>query len=62
MAVTSTAFPRRKQFNSSFPGFDIPCGIEAVATHTFFSDTHAIDSCVTMAQHFVGKDSLVSGL
>ena len=33
---------------------------EAVATDSIFSDTPAIDSGVTMAQTFVGKDSLVS--
>ena len=30
------------------------------ATDTIFSDTPAVDSGVTMAQIFVGKDSLVS--
>ena len=31
-----------------------------MATDTIFSDTPAIDSGVTMAQLFVGKDTLVS--
>ena len=50
----------RKHFNSRFPAFNIPHRNEAVATDTIFSDTPAIDSGVTMAQNFVGKDSLVS--
>ena len=59
-AVTSTRFPVRKQFKSRFPAFNIPHRNEAVATDPIFSDTPAIDSGVTMAQTFVGKDSLVS--
>ena len=59
-AVTSARFPMRKHFKSRFPAFNIPCRNEAVATDTIFSDTPAIDSGVTMAQIFVGKDSLVS--
>ena len=59
-AVTSTRFPMRKHFKSRFPAFNIPHRNEAVATNTIFSDTPAIDSHVTMAQIFVGKDSLVS--
>ena len=35
------------------------CRNETVATDIIFSDTSAIDSGVTMAQTFVGKDSLV---
>ena len=50
----------RKHFKSRFPAFNIPHRNEAVATDTIFSDTPAIDSGVTMAQSFVGKDSLVS--
>ena len=60
MGVTSTRFPMRKHFKSRFPAFNIPCTNEAVAMDTIFSDTPAIDSGVTMAQIFVGKDSLVS--
>ena len=52
----------RKHFKSRFPAFNIPCRNEAVATYTFFSDTPAIDSGFTMAQSFVGKDSLVSNV
>ena len=58
--LNSTRFPMRKHFKSRFPGFNIPCRNEALATHTIFSDTPAIDSGVTRAQSFVGKDSLVS--
>ena len=50
----------RKYFKSRFPAFNIPRRNEAVATDTIFSDTHTIDSGVTMAQIFVGKESLVS--
>ena len=57
-AVTSTRFPMRKHFKSRFPAFNIPRRNEAVATDTRFSDT--MDSGITMAQIFVGKDSLVS--
>ena len=39
---------------------NIPYRNEAVSTDTIFSDTPAIDSCATMAQIFIGKDSLVS--
>ena len=59
-AVTSTRCPMRKHFISRFPAFNIPCRNEAVATDTIFSDTSAVDSGVTMAQIFFGKDSLVS--
>ena len=52
----------RKHFKSRFPAFNIPCRNEAVATDTIISDTPAIDSGVTMAQIFVGKDSLVSAV
>ena len=50
----------RKHFKSRFPPFDIPHRNETVATDTIFSDTPAIDSGVTMAQIFIGKDSVVS--
>ena len=59
-AVTFTRFPMRKHFKPRFSAFNIPCRNEAVATDTMFSDTTAINSGVTMAQTFVGKDSLVS--
>ena len=59
-AVTPTRFPMRKHFNSRFPAFSIPCRNEAVATNTIFSDTPVTDSAVTMAQNFIGKDSLIS--
>ena len=58
--VTSTRFPMRKHFKSTFPASNIPYRNEAVATDTIFSDTFAIDSGDTMAQMFIGKDSLVS--
>ena len=61
-AMTSTRFPMRKHFTSRFPAFNIPHRNEAVATDTIFSDTPVIDSGVTMAHIFIGKDSLVSGV
>ena len=50
----------RKYFKSRLQAFNIPCRNEAVATDTIFSDTPAIDPGVTMAQSFIGIDSLVS--
>ena len=50
----------RKHFKSQFPAFNIPRRNEGVATDTIFSDTQAVDSSITMAQIFIGKDSLVS--
>ncbi|KAL7580569.1 hypothetical protein ACA910_003691 [Epithemia clementina (nom. ined.)] len=55
-----TRFPMRKHLKSRFPALNIPRREEAVATDTIFSDTPAVDSGVTMAQVFVGKDSLVA--
>ena len=49
----------RKHFKSRFPAFNIPHRNEAAVTDTIFSDTPAIDSGVTTANIFVGKDSLV---
>ena len=54
--------PTRKHFKSRFPAFNIPRRNEAVTTDMIFSDTPAVDSGVSMAQIFVGKDSLVSGV
>ena len=59
-AVASTRYPMRKHFKSRFPVFNIPRRSEEVATDTIFSDTSAIDSCVTMAQIFLGKRTLVT--
>ena len=49
-----------KTFQIKISSFQYPCRNEAVSTDTIYSDTPAIDSGVTMAQSFVGKDSLVS--
>ena len=49
-----------KHYKSQFPAFNIPCGNEAVATDMIFSDTPTINSGVTIAQIFIGKDYLVS--
>ena len=50
----------RKYFKSRFPPFNIPHRNEAVVTDTILSDTPPINFGVTMAQIFIGKDSLVS--
>ena len=59
-AVASTRYPMRKHSKSRFPPLIIPRRSEEVATNTIFSDTPAIDSGVTMAQRFVGKETLVA--
>ncbi len=58
--VAPTRFPMCKHFKSRFPAFNIPRRSEPVATDTIFSDTPAVDSGVTMAQIFIGKDTLVA--
>ena len=56
-------FPQRdylkKHFKSRNPVFNIPRRNEPVATDTFFSDTPAMNDGSTMAQFFVGTDTLV---
>ena len=59
-AVTATRFPIRKHFKSRFPALNIPRRKEVVATDTIFSVTPAIHFGVTMAQIFVGKDTVFS--
>ena len=49
----------RSIFKSRNPVFNIPRRNEAVATDTIFSDTPAINDGSTMAQFFVGRDTLV---
>ena len=49
----------KKHFKSRNPVFSIPRRNEAVATDTIFSDTPAIKDGSTMAQFFVGQDTLV---
>ena len=44
---------------SGNPVFDIPQRNEPVATDTVFSNTPAINDGSTMAQLFVGKDTIV---
>ena len=51
----------KKQFKSRNPVFTIHRRNEPVATDTVFSDTPAIHDGSTMAQFFVGKDTLVCG-
>ena len=49
----------KKHFKSRNLVFNIPRRNEAVATDTIFSDTPAINDGSTMAQFFVGRDTLV---
>ena len=49
----------KKHFKSRNPVFNIPRRNEPVATDTIFSDTPAINDGSTMAQLFVGRDTLV---
>ena len=49
----------KKHFKSRNPVFNIPRRNESVATDTIFSDTPAINDGSTMAQFFVGRDTLV---
>ena len=49
----------KKHFKSRNPVFNIPRRNESVATATIFSDTPAINDGSTMAQFFVGRDTLV---
>ena len=49
----------KKHFKSRNPVFNFPRRNEPVATDTIFSDTPAINDGSTMAQFFVGRDTLV---
>ena len=49
----------KKHFKSRNPVFNIPRRNDAVATDTIFSDTPAINDGSTMAQFFIGRDTLV---
>ena len=49
----------KKIFRSPFPGLNVPCRHEAVATDTVFSDIPAVDNGCKAAQLYVGRDSLV---
>jgi hypothetical protein len=51
--------PLRKHFKSCFPAANVPCRNEAVATDTIYLDTPAHQSCVKMAQIFVGRRTTV---
>ena len=49
----------KRHLKSRNPALNEPRRHEAVATDTVYSDTHAVDCGVNMAQLFVGKESLV---
>jgi Reverse transcriptase (RNA-dependent DNA polymerase) len=50
----------KQHWRSRFPACNVKRRNEAVATDTIFSDTPAVDSGVTAAQIFVGRESLVA--
>jgi hypothetical protein len=50
----------KQHWHSRFPACNVKRRNEAVATDTVFSDTPAVDSSVTAAQIFVGRESLVA--
>ena len=50
----------RKTFKTTFPVCNVHRRNEAIATDTVYSDVPAIDNGSTMAQIFVGRDSLVT--
>ena len=60
MGSSPRFFSYEKTPESKIPGLNVPRRHESVPTHTFFSDTHAVDSGAKQAQVFVGRDSLVA--
>ena len=50
----------KRHLKSRNPAFNVPRRHEPVAADTIFSYTPAVDSGVTQAQVFVGRDSLVA--
>jgi hypothetical protein len=50
----------KQHWRSRFPACNVKRRNEVVATDTVFSDTPAVDSGVTAAQIFVGRESLVA--
>ena len=49
-------------FNSPFPACNVPRRSEATATDTVYSDTPAIGTRETMAQLFVGHETMVTNI
>ena len=52
----------KKMFNSPFPACNVPRRSEATATDTVYSDTPAIGTRETMAQLFVGCETMVTNI
>jgi len=50
----------KKHYKSPFPALNVHWCDEPIATDTIYSDTPAIDSGATIAQVFVGTESLVT--
>ncbi len=58
--VSVDTIPMKRHLKSRNPALNVPRRHEPVATDTIMSDTPAVDSGVTNAQLFVGRDSLVA--
>ena len=54
--------PHAKASQVQEPSPHVPRRHKVVATDTVYSETLTVDSCVTQAQLFVGKESMVSGI
>ena len=52
----------KKMFNSPFPACNVPRRSEATTTDTVYSDTPAIGTGETMAQLFVGRETMVTDI
>jgi hypothetical protein len=52
----------RKRYKSRFPEFNVSQRNKPVATDTVFSNTPAIDNYASIAQIFVGRDTLVTDI
>ena len=50
----------KKTFKTPFPEYNVQCRNEAVATDTVCSNIPAIDNVASMAQLYVGRESLVT--
>ena len=61
-SVTTFPMKRHLKLKSRNPAPNVPRRHEPVTTDTVYSDTPAVDSGVTMAQLFVGKESLASDI
>ena len=58
--MMSSLYTLKQHWRSRFPACNVKRLNDPVATDTIFSDTPAVDSGVTAAQIFVGRDTLVA--